>query len=61
VLTPQQLRKGRKFALVACVAVAAFLPGDAVTMLLESAPLYILYEVGILIAAILARRRIATP
>jgi sec-independent protein translocase protein TatC len=61
VLTPQQLRKGRKFALVACVAVAAFLPGDAITMLLESAPLYILYEVGILIAAILARRRIATP
>jgi sec-independent protein translocase protein TatC len=57
VVTPRQLRKGRKFALLACVAVAAFLPGDAFTMLLESAPLYILYEAGILIAALLLRGR----
>jgi sec-independent protein translocase protein TatC len=56
VVTPAQLRKGRKFALLACVAVAAFLPGDAFTMLLESAPLYVLYEAGILIASLLDRR-----
>ncbi len=56
VLTPQQLRRGRKLALVASVAVAAFLPGDALTMLLEAAPIYVLYEVGLLLASLLARR-----
>jgi sec-independent protein translocase protein TatC len=50
LVTPTQLRKGRRYALVACAAVAAFLPGDAITLLLETVPLYLLYEASILIA-----------
>jgi hypothetical protein len=36
--------------------VAAFLPGDAVTLILETVPLYILYEISILVASLVARR-----
>jgi sec-independent protein translocase protein TatC len=50
LVTPVQLRKFRRYAVVACAAVAAFLPGDAITLLLETVPLYLLYEVSILIA-----------
>jgi sec-independent protein translocase protein TatC len=53
-----QLRKSRRYALVACAAVAAFLPGDAITLVLETVPLYVLYEASILVAA-LANRRVA--
>jgi sec-independent protein translocase protein TatC len=56
LVTPRQLRRGRRFAIVACAAVAAFLPGDAVTLLLETIPLYVLYEASILVAALVARR-----
>ena len=55
VVTPQQLRKGRRYALVACAAVAAFLPGDVITLVLETVPLYLLYEVSILLAALFGR------
>lgn len=57
ILTPAQLRKGRRYALVACAAVAAFIPGEVITMLLETIPLYLLYELSVLIASIVARRR----
>ena len=50
LVTPQQLRHNRRYALVACAAVAAFLPGDAITLVLETLPLYILYEASILLA-----------
>jgi sec-independent protein translocase protein TatC len=56
IVTPKQLRKGRRYALVACAAVAAFLPGDAVTLVLETIPLYVLYEASILVASFVARR-----
>jgi sec-independent protein translocase protein TatC len=56
LVTPRQLRKGRRFAIVACAAVAAFLPGDAITLLLETIPLYVLYEASILVASFAARR-----
>lgn len=56
LVTPRQLRKGRRFAIVACAAVAAFLPGDAITLLLETIPLYVLYEASILVASFTARR-----
>jgi hypothetical protein len=36
--------------------VAAFLPGDAITLILETIPLYILYEASILVASFVARR-----
>jgi sec-independent protein translocase protein TatC len=56
IVTPKQLRHGRRYAIVACAAVAAFLPGDAVTLLLETIPLYVLYEASILVASLVARR-----
>ena len=55
IVTPRQLRKYRRYAVVACVAVAAFLPGDAITMILETVPLYLLYEASILVAALVGR------
>jgi sec-independent protein translocase protein TatC len=55
IVTPRQLRKGRRYAIVACAAVAAFLPGDVITLLLETVPLYLLYEASILIAALVGR------
>jgi sec-independent protein translocase protein TatC len=57
VVTPAQLRRGRRYALVACAALAAFLPGDLTTLFLETIPLYVLYEASILLAAFLARRQ----
>jgi sec-independent protein translocase protein TatC len=56
IVTPRQLRHNRRYAILACAAVAAFLPGDAVTLLLETIPLYILYEVSILLASFFALR-----
>ena len=56
IVTPKQLRHNRRYAVVACAAVAAFLPGDAVTLILETVPLYVLYEVSILLASFVARR-----
>jgi sec-independent protein translocase protein TatC len=55
IVTPQQLRHNRRYAVLACAAVAAFLPGDAVTLILETVPLYILYELSILVASLVAR------
>ncbi|HLI33189.1 MAG TPA: twin-arginine translocase subunit TatC [Solirubrobacteraceae bacterium] len=57
--TPQ-LRRGRRYAIAASAAVGAFLPGDALTMLLETVPLYLLFELGIAISALLERRRRAS-
>jgi sec-independent protein translocase protein TatC len=56
IVTPEQLRKHRRYAIVACASVAAFLPGDAITLVLETVPLYVLYEVSILLASLVARR-----
>jgi sec-independent protein translocase protein TatC len=55
LVTPRQLRRNRRYALLVCAAVAALLPGDAVTLALETVPLYLLYEASILIASILER------
>ena len=49
VVTREQLSGSRRYALVACAAVAAVLtPPDAVSMLLLLVPLYSLYEFAIL-------------
>jgi sec-independent protein translocase protein TatC len=56
LVTPRQLRRNRRYALLACAAVAAFLPGDLFTLMLETIPLYLLYEVSILVASVVARR-----
>jgi sec-independent protein translocase protein TatC len=59
LVTVQQLRKSRRYAIVACAAIAAFLPGDAITLLLETIPLYVLYEASILVASVVVRRAAA--
>jgi sec-independent protein translocase protein TatC len=61
IVTPRQLRKGRRYAVVACAAVAAFLPGDVITLILETVPLYLLYEVSILVAALVGRAERTRP
>jgi sec-independent protein translocase protein TatC len=56
VVTPRQLRHNRRYAILACGAVAAFLPGDAITLLLETVPLYLLFEMSLLLATVIERR-----
>jgi sec-independent protein translocase protein TatC len=56
VVSPRQLRRNRRYAILTCGAVAAFLPGDAVTLLLETVPLYLLFEASLLLASIAERR-----
>jgi sec-independent protein translocase protein TatC len=56
IVTTKQLRHNRRYAILACGAVAAFLPGDAVTLLLETVPLYLLFEVSVLLARIIEHR-----
>jgi sec-independent protein translocase protein TatC len=57
IVTPAQLRKNRRYALLVCAVIAALLPGEVITMVLETIPLYILYEASILLASISERRR----
>jgi sec-independent protein translocase protein TatC len=55
VIRVEQLRKNRRYAIVICAVVAMILPGtDPVSMLIEMAPLVILYELSILLASIFA-------
>ncbi len=56
LITPRQLRRNRRYAVLACGLVAALLPGDAITMLLEVLPLYVLFEVSVLVASISEHR-----
>src|SRR5829696_6436438 len=57
VVTPRQLRKSRRYAIVIIAIIAALLPGqDPVTMLILMAPLLVLYEGSILFASLLDRR-----
>jgi sec-independent protein translocase protein TatC len=51
IVTPEQLSKNRRYAYLICSIVAAALPGvDPITMLIETAPLIVLYEISILLA-----------
>jgi sec-independent protein translocase protein TatC len=61
LITPRQLRKNRRYALLACGLVAAVLPGDAITMLLETLPLYLLFEFSVFVATIAERRAPSRP
>jgi len=56
VVTPAQLRRNRRYVIAACALVAALLPGDAVTMLIETVPLYLLFELSVVIATVTERR-----
>jgi sec-independent protein translocase protein TatC len=56
IVTTRQLRKNRRIAIAVAAVIAALLPGDAITMILETLPIIILYEVSIHISAILDLR-----
>jgi sec-independent protein translocase protein TatC len=56
IVTVRQLRRNRRYAILACGAVAAVLPGDAITLVLETVPLYLLFEGSLLLASLLERR-----
>lgn len=57
IVSPNTLRKGRRYALVVCAVIAAFIPGEVITMVLETVPLYLLYEGSVWLASILEKRR----
>jgi len=57
IVTPGQLRRHRRYAILACATVAAFIPGDLTTMILETVPLYLLFEISVLVATLLDRTR----
>jgi sec-independent protein translocase protein TatC len=57
IVTPRQLRKNRRYAILVIAVVAMLLPGqDPVTMLLLMAPLIVLFEGSILLATLVDRR-----
>ncbi len=59
LVTPMFLRKYRRHAVVLCTFVGAFLtPGDLVwTTLAMAVPLYLLYELSILLSSVIYRRQ----
>ena len=59
IVTPEFLRRYRRHALVLCVVTGALLsPGDLLwTTLLLAAPLYLLYELSVVLTALVYRRR----
>src|SRR5215211_3317080 len=51
IVSVEKLRKNRRYAFLGSAVLAALLPTiDPVTMLIETAPLYLLYELSILLA-----------
>jgi sec-independent protein translocase protein TatC len=53
IVTPKQLSANRRYAYLACAVIAAALPGvDPVTMLIETVPLVVLYELSILLSRV---------
>jgi sec-independent protein translocase protein TatC len=53
IVKVEQLTKNRRYAYLICAVVAAALPGvDPISMVLETAPLIILYELSIVLAKV---------
>jgi sec-independent protein translocase protein TatC len=62
IVTRAQLKRGRRYAIVAIVAVAAVLtPPDILSQVLLAVPLYLLYEFAIVAIWFTQRRRAAEP
>jgi sec-independent protein translocase protein TatC len=56
ITTPEKLRRGRRYAILVMAVLAAMLPTvDPVTMIIEMVPLYILYELSILLTSAFGR------
>ena len=62
IVTPAQLRAWRRYAYFVCVVVAALLPTvDPVSMILETIPLIVLFELSIVLASLFGRPRQRAP
>ena len=62
IVKVEQLTRNRRYAYLVCAVVAAALPGvDPISMLLEMAPLIVLYEVSILLAKAFGAPRVNLP
>ena len=58
LLTPELLRKHRKWAIIVCFILAAFLtPPDPISQLIIAFPLLLLYQLGIYISKVVNRKR----
>jgi sec-independent protein translocase protein TatC len=56
IVTPEQLSENRRYAYVVLLVIAMLLPGtDPVTMLIEAAPLILLYELSLIMARVWGR------
>jgi sec-independent protein translocase protein TatC len=56
ITSAEKLRRNRRYAILICTIIAAALPGvDPVSMLLEAAPLIVLFELSILLAKAFGR------
>lgn len=56
IVSTAQLSANRRYAVLAAGSIAAFLPGDLITMLLETVPFYLLFEASLLLAKLVERR-----
>jgi sec-independent protein translocase protein TatC len=62
IVTPAQLRASRRYAYFVCVVVAALLPTvDPVSMIIETVPLIVLFELSIVLASLFGRSRERAP
>ena len=59
VIKPRQLHRARRYAIVAIVAVAAIITpsGDPITLATLAVPMYVFYEMSIVVGHLLTRRR----
>jgi sec-independent protein translocase protein TatC len=60
VLTPKFMRNGRRYAVVVILIIAAVITPtpDMMTMTVVSIPLFVLYEVGIVVAGVVEKRKL---
>ena len=59
IVTPEFLKKKRKYALLMTFVMAAILtPPDVITQLMMAGPLIILYEIGILVARMARKKKV---
>jgi sec-independent protein translocase protein TatC len=62
IVKVEQLTKNRRYAYLGCAVVAAALPGvDPISMLLETAPLIVLYELSIVLARLFGAPHATAP
>lgn len=56
LISARRLRRSRGYAVAVCALAAALIPADLVTMLLATVPMYVLFELSVLLASLTERR-----